>query len=264
MAVTVVARVHGHGVCDRQPGHRPAAAAVRDTDPPVRRPHRRAGDRQPTTATANDRAGDRQRGLRARIVELEGKVETARRAGKRQAAPFSKGEPKADPKRAGRKAGQAYGTKAHRAAPDHVDEVVAVPAPDVCPGCGGAAAVEDTVCQWVEDIPPVVTCVTRYDLQVGRCAGCHRRVTGRHPSQVSDATGAAGSQIGPRAVSLAAVPRHELGVPHAKTAKVLAQVGGGVGHPGRDRAGVGPRRPQMRRHRRRARGRDPSQSGGSG
>ncbi|MGH8887948.1 MAG: hypothetical protein ACRDYX_22865 [Egibacteraceae bacterium] len=135
--------------------------------------------------------------LRARVVELETKVAAERRAGRRQAAPFSKGEPKADPKRAGRKAGQAYGPKAHREAPGHVDEVVAVPAPDVCPGCGGAAAVEDTVSQWVEDIPPVVTCVTRYDLEQGRCAECDRRVTGRDPGQVSDATGAAAAQTAP-------------------------------------------------------------------
>lgn len=165
-------------------------------------------------------------GLRERVAELEGKVAAERRAGKRQAAPFSKGEPKAEPKRAGRKAGEAYGTKAHRAAPDHVDEVVAVPAPDVCPDCGGRVVSEDTVCQWVEDIPPVVTYVTRYDIGVGRCAGCDRRVTGRDPGQTSDATGAAAAQIGPRAVALAAILHHELGVPHAKTAKVLAQIGG--------------------------------------
>lgn len=201
-------------------------------------------------------------GLRARVVEMEGKVTAERRAGKRQAAPFSKGEPKADPKRAGRKAGQAYGKKAHREAPDHVDEVVAVPAPDVCPGCGGRVAVEDTVCQWVEDIPPVVTYVTRYDIEQGRCADCRRRVTGRHPSQVSDATGAAGSQIAPARgrAGRGAAPR--AGRPHAKTAKVLAQIGGGVGHPGRDRARAGPRRAQTRRHRRRARGGDPRQQGG--
>lgn len=135
--------------------------------------------------------------LRTRIAELEGKVAAERRAGKRQSAPFSKDQPKADPKRPGRKPGEAYGTKAYRKPPDHVDEVVAVPVPKVCPGCGGHIAVEDTVSQHVADIPPVITFVTRYDIQIGRCADCRRRVTGRHPCQVLDATGAAAAQIAP-------------------------------------------------------------------
>src|SRR5512135_2903192 len=41
--------------------------------------------------------------LRAEVERLKTELEQARRAGKRQAAPFSKGPPKADPKRPGRK-----------------------------------------------------------------------------------------------------------------------------------------------------------------
>src|SRR5678815_4231196 len=40
---------------------------------------------------------------------LRGEVEALRRAAKRQAAPFSKGDPIANPKGAGRKPGAAYG-----------------------------------------------------------------------------------------------------------------------------------------------------------
>jgi hypothetical protein len=39
--------------------------------------------------------------FRARIGKLEGQLEEARRAGKRQAAPFSRGEPKSAPGRPG-------------------------------------------------------------------------------------------------------------------------------------------------------------------
>src|SRR4029450_14055441 len=49
---------------------------------------------------------------------LRGEVEALRRAAKRQAAPFSKGDPIANPKRAGRKPGAAYGTRAHRRPPE--------------------------------------------------------------------------------------------------------------------------------------------------
>jgi transposase len=45
-----------------------------------------------------------------RIEQLEKLIEELRRGGKRQAAPFSKGEPKSDPQPPGRKPGQEYGS----------------------------------------------------------------------------------------------------------------------------------------------------------
>ena len=52
--------------------------------------------------------------LETRAVQLEQRLEQATRSTKRQAAPFSKGSPKTQPKKPGRKAGKAYGKKAHR------------------------------------------------------------------------------------------------------------------------------------------------------
>src|SRR5262249_36625796 len=72
---------------------------------------------------------DNQR-LLARVEELE-------RAGKRQAAPFSRNDPKPDPKRPGRKPGADYGVRARRGVPERVDRWVEVPLPDACPHCGG-------------------------------------------------------------------------------------------------------------------------------
>src|SRR4051794_5183415 len=79
--------------------------------------------------------------LQAENERLRGQLETARRAGKRQAGPFAKGEPKANPKRPGRKPGQDYGTKAHRQppAPEQIDEVHEAPLPTACPDCGRTA-----------------------------------------------------------------------------------------------------------------------------
>ena len=69
--------------------------------------------------------------LEALVAQLKGQLEEAERAAKRQAAPFSKGPPKANPKRPGRKKGHA---PAHRPKPDHVDRVVEVPLPsERCP-----------------------------------------------------------------------------------------------------------------------------------
>src|SRR5207253_10023825 len=47
--------------------------------------------------------------LKKRLERLEQDLQKARRAIHRQAAPFSKGEPKAEPKTPGRKAGGNYG-----------------------------------------------------------------------------------------------------------------------------------------------------------
>ena len=49
-------------------------------------------------------------------------LEAARSAGKRQAAPFSKGAPTRRPRRPGRKPGAAYGRHGHRAVPAVVHE----------------------------------------------------------------------------------------------------------------------------------------------
>ena len=65
------------------------------------------------------------------MQRLRAELDEARRAGKRQAAPFDPGKP-------GRKAGDGHGTHARRAVPDVVHRTVEVPAPDVCP-CGAAA-----------------------------------------------------------------------------------------------------------------------------
>ena len=59
----------------------------------------------------------------------------ARRAGKRQSAPFSKGEPKDEPATPGRKRGDAHGRHGHRMAPADVDRSLDAPLPDQCPHC---------------------------------------------------------------------------------------------------------------------------------
>src|SRR3989304_118520 len=73
----------------------------------------------------------------AEIERLRKALEEALRSLKRQAAPFSKGKPKLNPKRPGRKGGTDYGQRAFRAVPDRVDEEIAVRLPKRCPDCGG-------------------------------------------------------------------------------------------------------------------------------
>ena len=158
--------------------------------------------------------------LEARVAELESQLDEAKRAGKRQATPFSTGAPKARPNQSGQKTGHRA---THRPAPEHVDHVEEAPLPPSCPDCGGSV-VEDTVkAQYQVDIPrPIPTVVTQFNVHVGHCQRCQRRVQGRHAEQTSDALGAASIQIGPNAIGLAAEMKHGLGVSYGKAAHVLS------------------------------------------
>jgi transposase len=63
--------------------------------------------------------------LQAETERPRRQLDAALRAGKRQAGPFAKGEPKPSPRKPGRKPGQDYGTKAQRLppTPDLIHEV---------------------------------------------------------------------------------------------------------------------------------------------
>ena len=73
--------------------------------------------------------------LQAENERLRRQLDEATRAGKRQAASFTKGQPAAHPKKPGRKPGPDYGPKAHRLppSPEQIDEVHEAPLPRVCP-----------------------------------------------------------------------------------------------------------------------------------
>src|SRR5215471_11024958 len=56
--------------------------------------------------------------LQAELAEVRAELDQTRRQAKRQAAPFSKGPPKSQPKKPGRKRGAAHGRHGHRLPPD--------------------------------------------------------------------------------------------------------------------------------------------------
>ena len=152
---------------------------------------------------------------------LQQQLDTARRAGFRQAAPFAKDRPQGCGGRPGRRAGARYGRQACRRRPAQVDETHAAPVPAACPDCGGAIEVTRVASQYQEEIPAVRPLVRRFDIEVGHCSQCQRRVQGRHALQTSDALGAAGAQLGPGRVALVVELHTEMGVPLAKVAHVL-------------------------------------------
>jgi transposase len=164
------------------------------------------------------------RRLEERVVELEQQLDEAKRAGKRQATPFSKGQPKSKPKKPGQKKGHR---PAHRPAPERVDREEEAPLPAKCPDCGGAVIEEEVQVQYQVDIPrPIPTVVTQFNVHIGHCEQCHCRLQGRHPQQTSDALGAAAVQVGPHTVGLVAEMKHELGVSYGKAACLLGRAFG--------------------------------------
>ena len=159
---------------------------------------------------------------RKEIARLRERLSETHRAGKRQAAPFSKGPPKTNPKRPGRKPGKDYGVKARRPIPDHFDESYEAPIGPRCPHCSSQDLEETGVAeQYEEDIPPVRPRIRRFRIHVGRCLGCGKRVQGRHPLQTSDAIGAACVHLGPRAKALAADLNKHIGTSFGKVRTIF-------------------------------------------
>ena len=72
--------------------------------------------------SANERLELRIQELERRVEGLLRALEEAQRAGKRQAAPFSRQEPKAHPAKPGRKAGAGYGCRSRRPIPATIDQ----------------------------------------------------------------------------------------------------------------------------------------------
>jgi transposase len=163
---------------------------------------------------------ERQR-LRRENDALKEELEAARRTASRQAAPFARDTHVAHPRRPGRKAGTAYGRRAYRRAPGHVDETYDAPLPPHCPHCQGAVRHARIATQYQEELPVQRPIVRRFRVHIGRCRQCRRRLQGRHPLQTSDALGAAAVQLGPQTVALAVLLNKRCGLPYGKIAALL-------------------------------------------
>jgi len=155
--------------------------------------------------------------LRKEIADLK-------RAGKRQAAPFSRGTHATNPKRPGRKPGM--GSFSYRKPPSP-EELSGPPVDvsvttDTCAGCGGRLQHQGVDVAYVTDIPPTPQpIVTEYRVQVCRCMSCGKQVRGRHPDVAPDQYGASAHRVGRRAMAAAHVLHYGVGVPVRKVPAVL-------------------------------------------
>src|SRR6202165_1878006 len=90
----------------------------------------------------NERLRKENERLKQETERLRRELEAALRASKRQAAPHSRGTPKANAKRTGRNPGPRYGRQSCRPSPARADEQITVPFPERCPHCGGGVEPE--------------------------------------------------------------------------------------------------------------------------
>jgi transposase len=166
--------------------------------------------------------------LKAQNAELTRKLEETLRAGKRQAAPFRKGPPKAQPKTPGRKAGDQHGTHGHRPPPptDQIHECHEANLPDACPHCHEKSLVETGTAEQFQTEIPRTPIHRKFNVHLGRCRCCNKSVQGRHPLQTSDALGAAASQVGPDAQAAATILHTQMGMSHGKVADIFKSLFG--------------------------------------
>jgi transposase len=187
--------------------------------------HQGVQERLTRVEEERDERGRQVEALKAENRDLKERLAKAERAQKRPDAPFRRKRRKDKPKKPGRPQGHE---PAQRAKPQEVDHEVAVPLTQ-CPHCGSQdlSDVVDVDPQIVVDLPEKVKpVVTRYHNQSGQCRRCGKRVVSRHRDQMSTARGAAGVQVGPRAVSQAIDLKHRIGIPFRKVCEVLAMLGG--------------------------------------
>jgi hypothetical protein len=163
--------------------------------------------------------------LRRELQALRHQLDEAQRAAARQAAPFRRPErtkvPEDQKKRPGRPPGHPG---SYRAVPADVDEQAEVPLGG-CPGCGGPLSQVEQVEQFIEDLPPRRPHVTRIVTYKATCPNCGE-VQSTHPLQMSEATGAARVQLGPRAVALAVVLNKQFGLTTRTCCRALDLLGG--------------------------------------
>ena len=166
--------------------------------------------------------------LTAQVEKLTAALEEARRAGKRQAAPFRKERKSRARKKPGRKPGDEYGQHHRRAIPDpkEINERYRAPLPKRCPCCNSRHLEPGEQLEQYQIEIPQQPIIRQFTIETGVCQDCGQSVQGRHELQTSDATGAAGVQLGPRAHASMSWLNKRLGLSHGKIRQLFAELFG--------------------------------------
>src|SRR5512142_7170 len=168
--------------------------------------------------------------LRTENTALRATLKQQARDEKRPAAPFSKGQRQAQPKRPGRQPGQGRFTFRTLPGSDQwTAPPLAVQLPEpICPGCGEPLQEHRVDFAATTEIPPQPRPIVQpYRVWVYRCPGCHTTVRATHPDLAPDQYGATAPRMGPRLLATAHVTHYGLGVPVRQAPAVLQLYAGG-------------------------------------
>jgi transposase len=162
--------------------------------------------------------------LRAENAALKAQLEQRQRDAKRSAAPFSKGQRQAQPKRPGRKPGQGPFTFRTLPRPDQwTAPAIEVRLPEpICPCCGEPLQEQRVDFAAITDIPPQPKPIVQpYRVRVYNCPTCETTVRAPHPDLAPDQYGATAHRVGPRVMAAAHATHYGLGVPVRKVPALL-------------------------------------------
>lgn len=167
--------------------------------------------------------------LSEEVALLRREIDELKRRGKRQAAPFSKAEPKPDPKPPGRKPGQGRFTRRLAPAPESYSQppIEVAVTEESCPECGGRLLADGTEIVTRTEVParPKPE-VTAYAVQMCRCSACGKRIRGTHPDVAADQFGATAHRLGPRLLAEAQWLHYGLGIPVRKLPRMFKELHG--------------------------------------
>jgi len=162
--------------------------------------------------------------LQAENTALRARLDQLAHDAKRQAAPFSKGQRKAQPKRPGRKPGRGRFTFRTLPTPDQwTAPPIEVRLTDpVCPCCGEPLREQRVDLAAITDLPPRPQPIVQpYRTWVYRCPTCDTTVRAPHPDLAPDQVGATAHRMGPRVMAAAHATHYGLGVPVRKIPALL-------------------------------------------
>lgn len=161
---------------------------------------------------------------RAEIDRLKLELENLKRKQARQAAPFSRNQPKKNPKRSGRKPGVGIFKYRTAPTPESITNTVSVPAPECCPDCKVSLEQSKTSLAFITELPIITPTVTQFEIGEGTCPNCKRTFRGVHPDLSSDQIGATAHRLGTRALATGHALQYDFGVTARKVPQVFKDV----------------------------------------
>jgi len=163
--------------------------------------------------------GQQQEAIRRLAKQVAGLEEQLGQGGPGGAAPFRVRQDKRS--RAPKKPGRRQGHQGRwRATPGQVDQTIEV-ALERCPHCGAEPEDVRDIVQHLIELPPIKPLVIKLRTQRGWCPHCRQACASGHPLQVSQATGAAGTHLGPGSLAAAAELRYAAGLTMRTTCAVM-------------------------------------------